>query len=181
VRRQRGSGGRARGGHGLHVRLRAETIEVLVTEGGGAGERDGAGPFAAGCRPGRTVVRRARGRRGVIVPAIAPTPPAARGEAEVTPPSVERALAWQERRLELRAAPLGDVVAEFNRYNRCSSSSPIRVCRETLQRTFRADGYEPFVRLLEENFWRRRRADGKRVCCAARVIFRRAINFFGFV
>jgi transmembrane sensor len=73
--------------------------------------------------------------------------------AEVTPLEVERALAWQERRLEFEGTPLAEVVAEFNRYNR----HKIVIADPQLETmrfggTFRADGYEPFVRLLESGF-----------------------------
>jgi transmembrane sensor len=139
-------------GTAFNVRLRAESIEVLVTEGrvqvsetvqgrsllGAVGPDGGPPVLAAGER--------------VVVPAVAPTPATA-VVAEVPPPAVERALAWHEGRLEFDAAPLSEVVAEFNRHNRRQLviDDP-RLPARRFSGSFRADGCEPFVRLLEESF-----------------------------
>jgi transmembrane sensor len=66
---------------------------------------------------------------------------------------VQRALAWQERRLEFDAVPLAEVVREFNRYNRRQLviSDP-QLAAKRFSGTFRADGYETLVRLLEDDF-----------------------------
>jgi transmembrane sensor len=49
--------------------------------------------------------------------------------------------------------PLAEVVLEFNRYNRCKLviTEPA-LARKVLTGSFRADGYQAFVRILEETF-----------------------------
>jgi transmembrane sensor len=88
---------------------------------------------------------------GTAGPALSATAPAI--VREVAAADIQRALAWQERRLEFEDLPLAEVVAEFNRYNRTRIviADPALHARR-FSGTFRADGYEPFVRLLEENF-----------------------------
>ena len=65
----------------------------------------------------------------------------------------QRALAWQERRLEFDAVPLAEVVREFNRYNhRKLVISDAALGAKRFSGIFRADGYESLVRLLETDF-----------------------------
>jgi hypothetical protein len=54
--------------------------------------------------------------------------------AEMLPAEIERALAWQERRLEFVAAPLAEILAEFNRHNRAKLSvvDPVLAGRRSL-------------------------------------------------
>ena len=71
----------------------------------------------------------------------------------VPPGAVKRALAWQERRLEFDSVPLAQVAAEFNRYNRQQLVIvDVTLATRRFSGTFRADGYESFVRLLETDF-----------------------------
>jgi transmembrane sensor len=68
-------------------------------------------------------------------------------------PEVQRALAWQERRLEFDATPLGEAVREFNRYNhRQLLIADSELLRKRFSGSFRSDGYEAFVGLLERDF-----------------------------
>lgn len=71
----------------------------------------------------------------------------------VSPAELQRALAWQERRLEFEATPLGEIVSEFNRYNRRQLvlGDPGLASR-CFSGSFRADGCETFARLLETDF-----------------------------
>ncbi len=68
----------------------------------------------------------------------------------LSPVEQQRALAWQERRLEFDGTPLGEVATEFNRYNR-RQLVIVDAARSNrrFSGTFRADGYEPLVSLLQ--------------------------------
>lgn len=144
-------------GTAFNVRLRPEAVEVLVTEGRvRVDDAAGGGSLLAPApdRPGPPVL--VEGEK-VLVPVAAVTTasaaPVAVAIREVPEVEVRRALAWQERRLEFEDLPLAAVVAEFNRYNRTQLLlvDPALGSRR-FSGTFRADAYEPFVRLLEENF-----------------------------
>jgi transmembrane sensor len=143
-------------GTAFNVRKRDTAIEVLVTEGrvsvNGAHQRQSLlAPSAPAEEPPMLVA----GERAIVtMPARASA--AAPGPALVTRISamqVQRALAWQERRLEFDAVPLAEVVREFNRYNRRQLviSDP-QLAAKRFSGTFRADGYETLVRLLEDDF-----------------------------
>jgi transmembrane sensor len=72
---------------------------------------------------------------------------------KVSPGETRRLLAWQERRLEFDTVPLADVVREFNRYNRQQLAiADAALAEKRFSGTFRADGYESLVRLLENDF-----------------------------
>lgn len=147
-------------GTAFNVRRRTEQVEVLVTEG-------------------RVQVLDSR----TETPALAPPPPLlGRGEQAVIPlqaetaapppvvvralaePELERVMAWQDRRLEFEDEELEAVVAEFNRYNRAQLviADPALRSRR-FSGAFRSDGFEAFVRLLEENFRVRVERDGDRL------------------
>lgn len=83
---------------------------------------------------------------------------------EVTPAQIARALAWQGLRLEFQEMPLGDVVAEFNRYNRRKLSVRDRATAAiVVGGNFRADNVDGFVRLLESSFGVTARAEGDEI------------------
>ena len=82
-----------------------------------------------------------------------PAGPGAPVVQDVTPAEIERALSWQGIRLEFVDMPLGDVVAEFNRFNR--QHLVVRdgdTAAIIVGGNFRADNVEGFVRLLEVGF-----------------------------
>lgn len=145
-------------GTAFNVRLRAGAVEVLVTEGRVHMADSVRGASLLVEQPARSDGDAApllrAGERAVV--AAAGEPGAARQPvraAVVTLPEVERALAWQERRLVFGAEPLAEIVAEFNRYNR--TQLVVRDPVLGLQRfggSFRADQPETFVRLLEARF-----------------------------
>lgn len=151
-------------GTAFNVRLQAEAVEVLVTEGRVCinDVQDGASVIAqpVSLEPPLLVA----GQKAVIP--SAPLPAEKRPLATVAAMdqvAIERALAWQNQRLEFVAAPLRDIVAEFNRYNRHKLS----VAEESLALrrfggSFRADDPETFVRLLQTRFnvSSERRGDG---------------------
>ena len=135
-------------GTAFNIRLRGADVEVLVTEG-------------------RIGVRSAESKKKREEPAAAAALELSAGEitlvpqaqvaaakvTEIAAPQVRRTLAWQERRIEFDALPLADVVEEFNRYNRCKLviTEPA-LARKVFTGTFRADGYQAFVRILEDTF-----------------------------
>jgi transmembrane sensor len=140
-------------GTAFNVRLRSTAVEVLVTEGKVQVNDTVKGRTLLAPQVGTDTPLLVAGERAVI-PNLAPGPePAPIPVAAIAPLEVERALAWQERRLEFEDTPLAEVVAEFNRYNqhKIVIDDP-RLETMRFGGTFRADGYEPFVRLLESGF-----------------------------
>ncbi len=101
----------------------------------------------------RTVVRletEPAPREAASGPVAAPAAPVVQ---DVTPAEIERALSWQGMRLEFVDMPLGDVVAEFNRFNR--QHLVVRdpdTAAILVGGNFRADNVDGFVRLLEAGF-----------------------------
>ncbi len=72
---------------------------------------------------------------------------------EMTPAEIERALSWQSMRLEFVDMPLGDVAAEFNRFNRIHLVVKDEdTAALIVGGNFRADNVDGFVRLLEATF-----------------------------
>ncbi len=146
-------------GTAFNVRQRDTAVEVLVTEGRVRLDdaQRGVPLLASPATPPTETPLLVAGERAVFAltargAAAAPVPSVASVE-RVSAPDVQRALAWQERRLEFDAAPLREVVAEFNRYNRRQLviADPLLADRR-FSGKFRADGFEPFVRLLEQDF-----------------------------
>jgi transmembrane sensor len=136
-------------GTAFNVRRRSEAVEVLVTEGKVRVDDTVKGESLLQPREkGETPLLNA-GERAIIQPAVA-RPPVV---ASVAAPEMERTLAWQDRRLEFVASPLVEVVAEFNRYNRHKLviADP-RLGGQQFGGSFRADGFEALVRLLESDF-----------------------------
>jgi len=142
-------------GTAFNVRLWPESVEILVTEGRVQVNDSVRGDTLLAAPPERlgTPVLERGERVRVPLAAMESSASTAVPISEVAAVDVQRALAWQERRLEFDDAPLHEVVAEFNRYNQIKLvlTDP-GLARRRFSGTFRADGYEPFVRLLEENF-----------------------------
>lgn len=143
-------------GTAFNVRQRESAVEVLVAEGRVRVDDATKGqsllaPVGDSVEPSVLV---AGERAVVVVPArsSAASPVVAKVE-KVTASEVQRALAWQERRLEFDSTPLADVVREFNRYNRRQLViADAQLAAKRFSGTFRADGYESLVRLLEDDF-----------------------------
>lgn len=143
-------------GTAFNVRLNAASVDVLVTEGrvriddalrGSSVLAPGPDSAAPSLSSGeRAIVPTAPGADGVVgVKPVAPV--------SVTPDEVQRTLAWHERRIEFVATPLGEIVAEFNRYNRgqLRIADP-RLAARRFGGSFRADDPAGFVRLLQTRF-----------------------------
>lgn len=143
-------------GTAFNVRLLSDAVDVLVTEGkvqvNDAKQGVSLLPAAPGGSGIPLLMERERVRVALAPSAVGSAPPPAT-IAAVPAAGIHRALAWQERRLEFDDTPLPEVVAEFNRYNRTQLvlADPL-LARRRFSGNFRADGYEVFVRLLEENF-----------------------------
>ncbi len=157
----------------FNVRLRSEAVEVLVTEGKvTVGDQPGprpepvsaepsirseAAPHADSAEAGRTPAssRALAAGEKITIPlaphsgAVAtPAAPVAVSSAEI-----EHALAWQEHRLEFVSAPLAEMIAEFNRYNRRKLViADANLAAQRFGGVFRLDDAEGFVRALEVNF-----------------------------
>ena len=138
-------------GTAFSVGLAPREISVLVTEGR---VRVDEVLLPTGEKPAapRELSALGAGQQGLI----ALSADAARPEMTVTelsPFQVERALFWRGVRLEFVGMPLGDVVAEFNRYNQKklvvhdAATAAIRVGGN-----FRADNVDAFIRLLHAGF-----------------------------
>ena len=149
-------------GTAFNIRLRVKAVEVLVTEGRVSLADESNGDSLLSRRAGHSA-------NEMIVPAGNEPPALGAGElatialaagsertavVPVTIPrlDMERALAWQDGRLEFAAVPLGEIVAEFNRYNRhrLVVADP-RLAALRFGGSFLADGYDTLVHLLETN------------------------------
>jgi transmembrane sensor len=106
-------------GTAFNVRLHSESVEVLVT--GGKVRVDDAqlgtsllSQTAAADADDPILHAGQRVRIPVVIPKAIPPP---MQPTAVPPMEIERALAWQYRRLVFERAALSDIAAEFNRYN----------------------------------------------------------------
>lgn len=127
-------------------------ISVLVTEGRVRVDEASSADPAAALRPLSALQA---GDLGVIALAADSTDSGglAMAVSRPTPAAIEQALAWQGLRLEFIAMPLGDVAADFNRYNRRKLVVPDAATAAILVGgNFRADNVEAFVRLLALSF-----------------------------
>jgi transmembrane sensor len=138
-------------GTAFNVRLRPEAVEVIVTEGKVrvADTQKGTSLLAAHT-PTEEPLLQAGQRVLINVTTSSPAPETA---VPISPPEIERALAWQERRLIIDGTPLAEVVAEFNRYNRRKLVIvDARLNERQFGGTFTVSNAEGFVRLLESRF-----------------------------
>ncbi|MFO1448645.1 MAG: FecR domain-containing protein [Opitutaceae bacterium] len=125
----------------FNVRLRPESVDVLVTEGkvrvAPPGNPD-LGSVSAGQR-----VSIALGSE--TAPEVAPV--------SVDAVEIRQTLAWTTRRLDFDETTLQDIVAEFNRYNRHKLilADP-RLKDRRFGGSFPASDHGTFVRMLEDNF-----------------------------
>lgn len=137
-------------GTAFNVKLAAQTVEVLVTEGrvAVAGSREAATPSdrAGAGDPPHLEAR----QRAVISLGAAAAPPRV---DTLTSGEVQRVLAWQHRLLDFTEAPLSSIVAEFNRRNVVTLviADPA-IASLPISASFRSDNIEGFVRLLDAGF-----------------------------
>ncbi len=139
-------------GTAFNVRQRADAVEVLVTEGRVRVDdaRAGHSLLPAASTASTTEPPLLSAGEFAVVPSTVAAPAKV---ARLSAPAAQRALAWQERRLEFDAVPLADVAREFNRYNlRQLIIADPALAAKRFSGTFRADSYESLVRLLETDF-----------------------------
>lgn len=129
----------------FNVALKADAVEVIVTEGKVRVDE----PLV----PARQLLNTpllVAGQRAVISTA-GPAPQAV--VAAITPQQISQALAWQPAHLEFTDMPLVEIVAEFNRHNsRQLIIGDPELGELRVGGNFRADNAEGFVRLLEAGF-----------------------------
>lgn len=145
-------------GTAFNVRLDKDSIEVVVTEGKVQVNDSPRAHAMAQTDPRPEAPLLVPGDKAVIqdeTVASAAVPPLheAITITNLAPEALQQTLAWHEQRLEFIAAPLSEIIAAFNRYNR----SQIRIDDSGLatQRfggSFRADEPEEFIRLLQARF-----------------------------
>lgn len=130
-------------GTAFNVRVAPHDVEIVVSEGRVA--IGGVADAASGMEP----VLEPRQRAVVDLHHAAP----AAAIATLSEAAVAERLAWQPRLLDFSDAPLGEVVAEFNRRN------PVQLVLAgaalpglRVNATIRSDNVEGFVRLLESAF-----------------------------
>lgn len=134
-------------GTAFNVRLGRQAVEVLVTEGKVRVDQSVEG----GTRPTEVLVNElVRGQRSVVSLADR----AAVQVAPVSDDEMEQLLAWQPRTIDITAAPLRAVVAEFNRRN-----APVHLvivdpdlAEVEVSASLRSDNIEGFIWLLEAGF-----------------------------
>ena len=138
-------------GTAFDVRLRPETVEVLVTEGKVRVDDATKGQSLLSLTPTGDTPLLVAGQRAMISLESAVSAPAT--VAALAPAAIGQALAWQEQRLEFVSTPLSEIVAEFNRYNRHKLVivDP-RLASRRFGGTFAAGDYAELVRLLEADF-----------------------------
>jgi transmembrane sensor len=138
----------------FNVRLQTNSVDVLVTEGRVRVEDSAKGgsllPIVSGSAEPPVLEA---GHEAIFD--VRPEVATLRLASVVAVPTreIERTLAWQEKRLAFGSVPLSEVVAEFNRYNthKLVIDDP-GLASQQFGGTFRADGYETLLSLLEQNF-----------------------------
>jgi len=135
----------------FNVRLRAERVDVLVTEG--KVRVDAATPVAAPVAGPNARVHSELTAGQKLSIELSNAVPASPARAELSQSEIKQVLAWQARRLEFDATPLTDIVAEINRYNRHKLviAEP-RLESQRFGGSFPAGDHETFVRMLETSF-----------------------------
>lgn len=159
-------------GTAFNVRVEASVVEVLVTEG--RVQLDAPDPLTAasggelGAVPRLQILHTLEARQRAVV-SLEPEAPAPQ-VATLTASEIERVLAWQHRLLDFTAAPISEIVAEFNRRNVVQlvvidpELASIRVSA-----ALRSDNVDGFVRLLEAGFGARAERRG-----ASEILLRNA-------
>lgn len=155
-------------GTAFNVRREAARVEVLVTEGRvRVDSAVGADTQAPAATEAASAPELTAGQR-IILP-DAPSPAVTSVVETLSAPAIDRALAWQSRRLTFDATALGDVVARLNQLNagrpghlRLTVTDP-QLAALRITGRIRPDDVESFVEALEANFGvaADRRTDGE--------------------
>jgi len=146
-------------GTAFDVRLRPDSVEVLVTEGKVRVDDAQRGGSLLPASSGTETPLLVAGQRATISIGSAVASSAAAVSAPL-PVEISQELSWQQGRLQFGPTPLSEVVAEFNRYNRHQliiADPAIGSFR--IGGTFLIHGYEDFVRVLEDHYGVRAQRD----------------------
>ena len=138
-------------GTAFNVRIDAATVEVLVTEGQvGVNRAPGTPARPADSASTESALQLTVRQRAVVSLQPDAPPPQV---ATLTKGEIDRVLAWQHRLLDFTAAPLCNIVIEFNRRNvvQIVVSDP-ELANMRISAAFRTDNIDGFVRLLEAGF-----------------------------
>ncbi len=140
-------------GTAFNVRLDADTVDVLVTEGKVSmtktpfPEVDSASPSVPTTVEAAVPAKLIAAGQRAIVPLTPETEPRI---SQVSPAEAKEILGWQAPRLQFFETPLAVAVGEFNRHNRTRLVIAERELNAVpIGGTFRADNPEGFVRVLE--------------------------------
>ena len=135
-------------GTAFTVKLRGDGIDVVVAEG-----RVRIDPPATGGASVRPVFASA-GQAAIAI-----------GETSVVRPvsaaAMDMALSWRDGLLIFEGRPLGDVAAEFNRYNQVQLVVDPSATGVIVDGSFRATNVAGFLRLLEQGFGVKSEPDGR--------------------
>ena len=140
----------------FNVRLRAEAVDVLVTEGKvrvASPEPETRVATSARARGASEALAELTAGQRVSV-ALHETPSQSHpAPVAVTDAEIRQTLAWQARRLDFDASPLSEIVAEVNRYNqhKLVLDDP-RLKERKFGGSFPANDHATLVRMLEADF-----------------------------
>ena len=135
----------------FNVRLRPDSVDVLVTEGKVTVQPPAQEKPTTAAAPASWAELTAGQKLSVDLRPVMPV--AAAQPVPVPAAAIRQTLAWQERRLEFDATPLAEIVVEFNRHTRHElviADERLRVVR--FGGSFAVTDYETFVRMLEKDF-----------------------------
>lgn len=140
-------------GTAFDVRLREQAVEVLVTEGRVrlASAAEPAVTATALVHAETTEV--SAGERAIVPIRRPDAVPAAQVVEAVPATALRQALSWQEKRLDFDGTPLGEMVAEINRYSteKLVVEDP-KLRAERFGGSFPAGDTDTVVRMLVQNF-----------------------------
>lgn len=143
-------------GTAFNVRRRSEAVDVLVTEGKVKVAAPDLDASPAGASLASTQTRDLyldAGKKvsvALVVKAELQPQPAIE---TISQPVIAQTLAWQKRKVEFADATLGEMVEEFNRYNKHRLViEDAELASKRFGGTFPADDYESFIQVLESTF-----------------------------
>ncbi|MGH7946824.1 MAG: FecR family protein [Opitutaceae bacterium] len=145
----------------FNVRLGLEAVEVIVTEGkvrvGDTAKGESLVSMPPIANEPSLVDGAAEGLlhagRKIVIPVQSDAAPRPAVAAPIASSDIDRALAWQQVRLDYVDAPLSEIIADFNRYNqhRLVIADP-RLGDRRFGGIFQAGDYRSLVQLLEKTF-----------------------------
>lgn len=153
-------------GTAFNVRLDRNQVEVLVTQG--TVEVAETGPVAATATAAAAAPLVTAGERAVVMRRAEESDAPSVEVSRTSAVEVDRALAWQTKRLVFDRTPLQEAVDAFNRHSSVQAGATLVLGDDSLRDrllggTFRAANAEAFVRLLEKSVEVRSERHGDRI------------------